>query len=257
MSTGNIYETEQSLAQYLLFHFGGHGEQLPWSFGPVEAIDYAVRTVTGLIDPAKLGPESRALDLGCAVGRSAFELARYCQEVVGIDYSHHFVAAAETIRREGCRAYQYPIEGELMADGLAELPQGVDPSRLTFQQGDAMNLDPDLGSFDVVHMANLIDRLTHPMHCLKRLSSLVKPGGQLLLASPFTWLEDFTPRKNWLGGYQDGDTLRRTATELERLLHPAFRLEYHTDLPFIIREHVRKYQWSAGYAARYIRTESA
>jgi len=256
MASGNIYETEQSLAQYLLFHFGGQGEQLPWSFGPTEALDYPVRTVSELIDPSKLSAESRALDLGCAVGRSAFELARHCTEVIGIDYSHHFVAAAETIRREGCRAYQYPIEGALTADGLAQRPEGIDPARLTFRQGDAMKLDEALGSFDVVHMANLIDRLTHPMRCLERLPSLVKPGGQLLLASPFTWLEEFTSSNQWLGGYQEDETSRRTAKELERLLHPAFRLEYHTDIPFIIREHVRKYQWSVGYCARYIRTET-
>jgi len=37
---------------------------------------------------AKMG---RALDLGCAVGRSSFELAREYQEVVGIDISQTFI----------------------------------------------------------------------------------------------------------------------------------------------------------------------
>jgi 2-polyprenyl-3-methyl-5-hydroxy-6-metoxy-1,4-benzoquinol methylase len=35
----------------------------------------------------------RALDIGCAVGRSSFELARNFKEVVGIDFSHRFVLA--------------------------------------------------------------------------------------------------------------------------------------------------------------------
>jgi 2-polyprenyl-3-methyl-5-hydroxy-6-metoxy-1,4-benzoquinol methylase len=33
----------------------------------------------------------RALDLGCAVGRSSFEMAREYREVVGIDISQTFV----------------------------------------------------------------------------------------------------------------------------------------------------------------------
>jgi SAM-dependent methyltransferase len=32
-------------------------------------------------------PESRALDLGCAVGRASFELSKGFSEVVGIDFS--------------------------------------------------------------------------------------------------------------------------------------------------------------------------
>ena len=33
---------------------------------------------------------------------------------------------------------------------------------------------------------------------LKRLPGLLNPGGQLIITSPYTWLEDYTPRKNWL-----------------------------------------------------------
>lgn len=36
-----------------------------------------------------------ALDLGCAVGGASFELARAFPHVLGIDYSKHFVEAAE------------------------------------------------------------------------------------------------------------------------------------------------------------------
>ena len=40
----------------------------------------------------------RGLDVGCAVGRSSFELSRLCAEVIAVDYSQTFIEAAEQIR---------------------------------------------------------------------------------------------------------------------------------------------------------------
>lgn len=252
----NIYETPESVAQYLLFHYGGHGDQMPWPFGPMTALDYPIRSVSALLDPGALPANARALDLGCAVGRSTFELARHCHEVIGIDFSQAFVDAAERVRAEGSLAYTYAVEGEIRHEGVALRPQEIIADRVQFRQGDAMELPSDIGIFDVVHMANLIDRLTHPRKCLDRLAQMIRPGGQLLLASPFTWLEEFTEREEWIGGLdQDGVPLQ-TADALKQTLAPHFQLEVQTDLPFLIREHYRKYQWSVAYGARFIRRDT-
>lgn len=40
----------------------------------------------------------RALDVGCSVGGASFELARSFDEVVGIDFSHAFVDAANKMK---------------------------------------------------------------------------------------------------------------------------------------------------------------
>ena len=45
-----------------------------------------MRTVSELIDPTTLGMGTHALDPGCAVGRSTFELASHCSKVKGIDF---------------------------------------------------------------------------------------------------------------------------------------------------------------------------
>ncbi len=39
----------------------------------------------------------RALDIGCAVGRTTIELASHFDEVVGIDLSNAFIDAANTV----------------------------------------------------------------------------------------------------------------------------------------------------------------
>ncbi len=247
----NIYETDRLLAEYLLFHYGEPAEILPFEFGPRAALDFAVRSVTECVGPVPAN--ARALDLGCAVGRASFELARVCTSVVGIDFSQRFIDAATRLRDHGQLSYERMDEGELTTPLIARVPAEIDRARVEFEVGDAMNLRAGLGEFDVVLMTNLIDRLTHPRHCLNRLASLVKPGGQLIVTSPYTWLEQFTPRENWLGGLAlEGGPVTSLAG-LQAALEPNFELRETKDLPFLIREHARKFQWSVAQASLWIR----
>lgn len=251
----NPYETDKLLHEYLLFHYGRPEEVLPWPAGPKDALDYPVRCVTECVDVAALPPQARALDLGCAVGRSSFELARHCTEVIGIDYSRRFVEMAQILAGSGSAAYLRIDEGDLTTPLLARVAPDIDRSRVKFEHGDAQKLRPDLGTFDVVLGANLVDRLINPDLLLERLSRLVKPGGQLILTSPCTWLEDFTPRKNWLGGFLMHDAPRTTLQGLKSMLGRNFTLTATRDLPFLIREHARKYQWSVALATIWKRVK--
>jgi putative 4-mercaptohistidine N1-methyltranferase len=249
----NPYETERILREYLLFHYGSAQEVVGYPFAPVDALEYPVRCVRQCVDVSKLGASSRALDLGCAVGRSSFELARWCGEVIGIDYSAAFISAAESVRMSGVLEYQCPVEGELTMPLKAVRPEAVDPQRVRFEQGDAMALRGGLGKFDVVLMANLIDRLREPQRCLASLSALVSSGGQLVITSPYTWMEEYTPRENWLGGKFLGGKPLRTIDGLRECLGADFELLDSMDLPFLIREHARKFQWSVAHGTRWIR----
>lgn len=204
------------------------------------------------LDVALLPPQARGLDLGCAVGRSTFELARHCASVVGIDYSERFIAAAQELQRGRRLPYQRVDEGARSTALEAVAPPDVPRERVAFEQGDAMHLRSDLGAFDVVLMANLIDRLRKPALLLERLPGLVRPGGQLIITSPYTWLPEFTPVENWLGG-----TDRQSTVEgLRATLEPAFTLAGQREMPFLIREHVRKYQWSVAHATLWRRSVS-
>ncbi len=238
----NIYETRRLLDEYLLFHYGAPHEVLPWAQGPREALNFAVRSVTELAD-FSLQPRA-ALDLGCAVGRSSFELARHCEAVLGIDYSHSFIEAAETLKHSSL-PYERLDEATLRTALTATAPADCPRDRVSFETGDAMHLRADLGSYDLVHGANLLCRLTEPHLLLARLPELVKAGGQLLLTTPCTWLEEFTPRGQWPQG--------STLDWLKQTLSADFDLVMQRDLPFLIREHARKYQWSVALGTRWIR----
>lgn len=249
----SIYEQDDLLSQYLMLHYGAPNEVLPYPDGPRAALDYPVRCVTELLDVSRLPAGATALDLGCAVGRSSFELARHCDTVLGIDLSRRFIDTARTLAAEGGIDFYRVDEGELRTPMQFRRPGNGPATHVRFEVGDACALRPDLGSFDVVLNANLIDRLPEPEAFLGRLADLVPPGGQLLLSSPFTWLEGFTARDKWLGGFEHQGIPVTTWEQLNRVLSPHFALDYTCDLPFLIREHARKYQWSVARAGRWIR----
>ncbi len=256
----NPYETEKLLGEYLLFHYGKAAEVLPYEFGPMDALNFPARTVWECIDPRRLEPGACALDLGCAVGRSSFELARVCKQVIGIDFSASFIRAAARLQAVGSVAYRYATEGDGFAEAVAEVSVEIDRSLVRFEQGDACALRQGLPRANIVHMANLVDRLPDPEACLASMKRLVLPGGQLVITSPYTWLEEFTPRDKWLsvtggvGGLPGADASGASLRGMRRVLEPDFVLTRKLNLPFLIREHARKFQWSVAEATVWLRS---
>lgn len=240
-----IYEDGKLLAEYLLFHYGSPDEILSapdrTPAGMRDALDFPCRTVRRFTT----GHAARGLDLGCAVGRSTFEMARSCEHVTGIDFSMSFIRAAQALQRGEALAYARLDEAHLSSNLTARAPTDVDASRVQFHHGDAMQLPQDLGGFDRVHAANLLCRLPKPALLLKRLPSLLNPGGELVLATPCTWLEEFTTSQNWPPG--------RTLDLLIESLSPDFTLINVTEEPFLIRETERKFQWTSSQTSLWSR----
>jgi len=238
-----FYDTDEALAQYLLFHYGTPEQICPLIPEARGACGFPVRCVSESLRHIRLEKTARALDLGCAVGRSSFELARNFDEVIGIDFSARFIDAARAMQRDGTMTIRAPREGIATDEFQLQLPADLPRERVRFEQGDACALRTDLGAFDLVLMANLIDRLPDPAPCLAQLPALVAPRGWLVLTSPYTWLEDYTPRARWL------DQGQGTLAALREKLAPAFSLQHTFDLPMLIRDHRRKYQWTVTQAS--------
>jgi SAM-dependent methyltransferase len=163
-------------------------------------------------------------------------MTRSCGHVTGIDFSHAFIGAANRLREALPVPYERRDEAHLKTILTAMIPEGVDPAKTTFLQGDAMHLPDNLGTFDRVHAANLICRLTDPELFLARLPGLLNPGGELVLATPCTWLGEFTAPEKWPGG--------NTLDWLKDHLGESFELASCGDEPFLIRETARKFQWT-------------
>lgn len=254
MATTPYYESDEGLAQYLLLHYGEPADVI--SCGPnLDAFrNFPLRCVEETLERSRIPAAARALDLGCAVGRSSFELARFCAEVVGIDYSMRFIAAAERLRSGEVLSYDVAEQGELRHRLTACRPDGVLAGRVRFEQGDAQALRPDLGTFDVVLLANLLCRLAEPRRCLARMATLVRPGGQLVITTPSTWRQIHTPREHWLGGFTRDGRAVRTLDGLTEALGADFVLARRLDLPLLIREHARKFEYIVAEATVWIRS---
>ena len=232
------YESDTQVSQYSEFHYGDEYYGVA-NFAKASA-EFCIQQMAGRAS-------ARALDLGCAVGRSTFELATHFDHVDGVDFSARFIKTAFSMQERGEVRYNLIEEGELTSFKSLKLSaMGLENTvdKVSFSQGDACNLKPQLTGYDLIFMGNLIDRVYSPRKVLADMSERLNPGGLLIIASPFTWLEEYTERNEWLGGYKDenGETLSSTDA-LEQALSPNLvRVGQPKDIPFVIRETKRKHQ---------------
>lgn len=234
----NVYETDELISQYCEFHYAQ--EYFNVKNFPKNSIE--------LLKPyLKDVKKKRALDLGCSVGRSSFELAKIFDEVLGIDFSANFINVGVKLKKYDNLIYKIKVEGEIFEDKSVSLKDlGLDKvkNRVEFMQGDACNLKSIYTSYDLIFCSNLIDRLYYPQKFLDDIPKRVNKGGLLVLLSPYTWLEEYTPKSNWLGGYYKHNKEVKTLDTLKQNLNKEYELVDLIDVPFVIKETARKYQHS-------------
>ncbi|MFM8495924.1 MAG: 5-histidylcysteine sulfoxide synthase [Planctomycetia bacterium] len=245
-TTGSrLYETDQLVAQYLEFHYfdATSGSAAP----PLGVPNFPRACVDAVIPHVPPDRRTRCLDLGCSVGRSAFEFARHFAHVDAIDFSARFIQAGVRLQQGDEVHYEIPTEGELTTSraisldriGLADIG-----GRVAFLQGDACNLKPLFTDYDLIFAGNLIDRLYDPARFLASITSRIHAGGYLAITSPYTWLEEYTEKVKWLGGRREHGEPLSTFAGLSRMLAESFTLVDRKDIPFVIRETARKHQHS-------------
>ena len=189
----------------------------------------------------------RVLDLGCAVGRSSFELAKYFKHVDAIDFSARFVRQGAQLQTKNRLRFTLPVEGDIVEYREVLLDKlGYDEvkDRIHFLQGDACNLKSKFVDYNVVFAGNLIDRLYDPAKFLADIQQRLLPGGLLVLTSPYTWLEEYTDKNNWLGGVKVNGENLSSFEALKQVLTSNFDFKEALDVPFVIRETARKFQHS-------------
>lgn len=260
----NTYETQGLVDQYLALHFGQSPQSVdstvrPHTGRPIEALEFPQRCgqmvdrFAKSLGGAKQGPEARALDIGCAVGGTSFELSKNYGKVIGVDFSSAFIKTANQMKTEGEATYTVPTQGKVFGTSIkATLDPTTTPDNVEFMVGDACDLPTAKdfgGKFDAIVMANLLCRLPEPEKCLRQLSDLMNPGGVLVIVSPYSWLDEFTNEEKWLGGTTEHPDASRVVREL--VLSQGFEEVHEEDMPLLIREHERKYQYIVSHGTVY------
>ena len=237
-----LYETDQLVTQYLEFHYydaaSGVADPLGVPNFPKACVEATIRHV-----PADR--RERCLDIGCSVGRSAFEFARFFAHVDAIDFSARFIQSGVRLQQGDEVLYEVPTEGELTvgrAISLDRIGLASVGRRVNFMQGDACNLKEIFTDYDLVFAGNLIDRLYDPSLFLDAISGRVRPGGLLVITSPYTWLEEYTQKAKWVGGRREAGEPLTTLAGLTRAFAGRFDFLHRQDVPFVIRETARKHQ---------------
>jgi 5-histidylcysteine sulfoxide synthase/putative 4-mercaptohistidine N1-methyltranferase len=233
----NVYETDSMISMYIEFHYGDTHFGVP---------NYPKACAEACLEHMKGRRTARALDIGCSTGRASFELAHAFDHVDGLDFSARLLQMPVALQKNGRHRYVIQDEGELVSfkEVIADdLKLGEALRRVSFVQGDACNLAAKYSNYDLVLAGNLIDRLYDPMKFLGMIHERINKGGLLALTSPYTWLQEFTDRSKWLGGFKGSTGESYTTLDgLKDALSPQFTLLETRDIPFVIRETRRKFQ---------------
>jgi SAM-dependent methyltransferase len=121
---------------------------------PIHHHTYLLPPLLALIAPPK---QTRLLDLGCGNGSLSQQLALLGYEVVGIENSASGIQAARMA----------VIECQFIQASIYDLPAELDHS------------------FDLVISVEVIEHLCYPRELLRAAKRCLKPGGQLILTTPY------------------------------------------------------------------------
>lgn len=239
----SIYESDDLGSQYIEFHYGEEYYNVT---------NFCKALAQLCFKYTKDKPKKRALDLGCAVGRATFEIAREYEFVNGLDFSANFILIGTQMAQNAKLRWRNKTEGllgETKETTLTDLDLAHVANKVEFMQADACNMNPKFANYDLVLAANLIDRLYLPRLFLDNVHKHMNIGGVLVITSPYTWLAEYTKVENWIGGYVNSEGKEVTTFEgLQQVLSSHFKLLGEQDVPFVIRETKRKYQHTLAHA---------
>ena len=146
-------------------------------------------------------PATRVLDLGCGGGRTSFDLAaRHPQALVlGLDLGLALLRLAHGAS-DGRLSYARRRIG-LVYDRRSFPVAPAAAERVDFWACDALALPFATATADVIAALNLLDCVAAPQRLLAAMADLLRPGGRLLLATPYDWSARATPPEAWIGGH--------------------------------------------------------
>jgi SAM-dependent methyltransferase/uncharacterized protein YbaR (Trm112 family) len=174
-------------------------QERPQQGGPIPgAAGRCLQQLLALNGPSE--PE-RILDIGCGAGRTAFDLAAAHPDalVLGLDIN---LALLSLARAAASGQVSYPrrriglaFDRRRFSTAFAAAP------RVDFWACDASAQPFAARSADLAVALNLIDCVPSPRQVFSELARVTRPGGGILLATPYDWSQRVTGVENWLGGH--------------------------------------------------------
>lgn len=200
--------------------------------------------------PAEAQPApTPAIDVGCAVGRTTFELAmRAPGLVLGVDLHFPMLRLAAEVLRYG--TIRYPRRRVGLVYERREFPVSFPHTdNLDFWACDATALPLPAQTFGFALGLNVLDCVSSPRDLLCSLAHTLQPGARIVLTCPYDWSLSATPAEAWLGGHSQRSPLAGACEAVLRALltpgaHPASinslkLISEREHLPWQVRLHDR------------------
>ncbi|MCT7617160.1 5-histidylcysteine sulfoxide synthase [Aliarcobacter butzleri] len=181
----NFYESDESISSYCDLYYGK--DKLYTNY------------VDLLIPYLKDLKNLKALDLGCCVGRTSFELAKIYDEVLGIDFSANYINIGVKLKLYDFVNYKIKKEDktfEERAISLKDFDLEKVKDKVSFMQGDACNLKEIYKDFDLVFYSSLIDKLYYPKKFLEDVSRRINKKGFFVFLSSHNWFNEYINENN-------------------------------------------------------------
>jgi len=189
------------------------------------------------------------LDVGCAVGRTTFELAEGCDGLVlGVDVNFSMLCLAQRALLNGIVRYPRRRVG-VVFDRREFNVSFAGRDRVDFWACDALALPFAPGSFGLVVGLNVLDCTSSPLDFLRAMGSLLRAGGATILSTPYDWSQGVTQIEGWIGGHSQRGAHGGSSEALLRALltpggHPQSiedlcLIAEATNVPWQVRLHER------------------
>ena len=244
---GSAFDSQrQYLSTYAFDHYGDlDPEEAQRPFATPGSIVKLLRRGFASMDRVVRGP---VIDLGCAVGRTTFELADLCDEIVlGVDLNFGMLKTAAFIPETGC--VSYPRRRGGIAFDRRRFPAAFEKAdHCDFWVCDATALPFADQQFSAAASLNILDCVWSPYDHLKELARILLPGGAAALSTPYDWTANATPVEAWLGGHSQRSEPKGASPAVLRSLlsgggHPhaieELKVVSEEDAPWTLRLHDR------------------
>lgn len=192
----NKFETDQSICQQLDCYFGDN----------ILAYEDYSRQILNFITPLLATDtinKKRLLNLGCSVGRIAFELSRTFENIDAVDFSARTIQHAVKLQLGESVRYTKAIEGDILEYKELELGSVVSNTnneRILFSQGDGSNLKAIFQNYDVIFIQHALENSYDPANLIQNAISRLNPAGVIIILSDYNYQDQRTPADKRLSG---------------------------------------------------------
>lgn len=246
-ASGPAYDTARDISKYLLMHYGSVEDSFERPHHPLAASHGFPGRLSELLKLAALRTGTRVtsvLDVGCSVGGMSHALSEWVADVVvGIDSSARSIEVAQSLTRHGGGTFSVAQLGPFSREVAVTLPDAGRRARVEFRVDDACALTGSRVPFDVVVLSNVLDRVREPVACLRQFTgsdTVLRRGGLLMVACPWSWYPEFSPPESWLGSAGDHATSEQA---LKDILSDSLELILEKNEAGVLRQNPREYDY--------------